>query len=252
MIADPLTAVEREIYDCFRKFMRRTKNITFDTVVARCRAELEKTLSDQEITRGVQSLLERRYIIKGTTLCRDDVLENAVRKKMLKFIQVNPGAYNRLIRRELHIGSNEFTWHIGILEKFGLVKKILFHNRHYAYFEDREFMGHEYDMYLLKNSKIERLLGSIKKLPKTTSQIATELGIHYSTIQRYLRLLYGRNLVTHPEDWPGQGGKKEKSRRSHYVTNGEMLIKIRKIVNSGVFIDFGELYPEEPIPTDLK
>ena len=139
-------------------------------------------------------MINKRYFIQGSTLSRDDILQNPVRYEILQFIRVNPGCYNRLVRWKLNIGSNEFNWHLGMLEKFGFIKRMRF-DHNFGYFENRSYMGHEYDLFLLQNDKVAKIIVFLQSTKGTLSQIAKLLDMHYSTVQKYLGILEQRELI---------------------------------------------------------
>jgi predicted transcriptional regulator len=225
---EPLSEVELQTYKCLKKYLKRYKDLELQSILPYCFKNLGKRFEKIELTDAVNQLMEKRYIIKGSSLSRDDMLHNPIRKRILHFIQINPGAYNRLIRRELNIGSNEFSWHMGMLEKFGYTKRILFNNRNYGYFENKSFMNHEFDLFLLRNEKISRILKYLENANGNLSQIAKNLDMHYSTVQKHLTAMKKRELVY----------VQMKGKHQYYYLNDDMMLKLRKIVNGGVFIEF--------------
>lgn len=231
MMNDALTVIEQEIYDVIaNKYLKMHKELNFEVILPFILKSLKK-YSQSDISTAISSLMDKQYLIKGSSLSRDDIVHNGVRKQILQFIRVNPGCYNRLIRRRLNIGSNEFNWHIGMLEKFGLIKKLEF-ERSWGYFENRSYMDHEFDLYLLQNEKASKIITFLQNQKANLSQIAKSLDMHYSTVQKYLEVLFQRKLIKIVENVS----------RTHinYEINAELLLKLRKIVNGAVFVEFAE------------
>lgn len=226
----PLTELESQVYSIMQKYLKTHKQFDLKSLLPTCFRLLGSTYSEVDITKAATSLIEKRYFIEGTTLTRDDIAGNLQRKNILQFIQINPGAYNRQIRRELNLGSNEFNWHMGMLEKFGFIKKVTFDQHSFGYFENKSYMEHEFDLYLLQNEKIKLILDYLEHTPSTLSNLAREINMHYSTVQKHLQVLEERELVI---------GKEEGKHRIYYL-NPEMRIKLQKIVNGQIFIDFAE------------
>lgn len=230
MIADTLSPMESEIYHIItEKYLHHTKDLNLQTIIPFCTQILVPKYTTEQIHQAIFQLIEKRYFIKGSALSRDEVLKNDLRKQILIFIRTNPGCYNRLIRRKLQIGSNEFNWHVTMLEKFGFIKKMQF-DRSFGYYENRSYMDHEYDLFLLQNEKVTLILDLLQLGPASLSKIAKELEMHYSTVQKYLEVLEDRKiLITNTDQKP-----------ILYQANQEILIKLRKIINGAVFIEFAE------------
>jgi predicted transcriptional regulator len=230
MMFSPISAIEMEVYDLVsKKYLKKHKDLTVETILPFCFKTLSRKYSQTDLSTAVTNLISKRYFIKGSSLSRDDVLHNPVRKEILQFIRVNPGCYNRLVRRKLNIGSNEFNWHLGMLEKFGFIKRIQF-DRSFGYFENRNFMGFEYDLFLLQNDKVEKIIAFLQNNKGTLSQIAKELDMHYSTVQKYLEILEVRQFLK----------IKTFGKHAFYELNDDLMIKLRKIVNGAVFVEFAD------------
>lgn len=227
---EPLTEIEADVYNSLSDFVKRSKDVQLNTLLPHCFRVFEKKYSEEALTKAVSNLIKKRYFIQGSFLTKQEILQNNVRKNLLQYIQINPGAYNRLIRRELNLGSNEFNWHIGMLERFGFIKKVSFNEKNFGYFENKTFMGHEFDLYLLRNEKTARILKYLELNTTTLSQIAKDLEMHYSTVQKHLEILVKRELVKLKHD----------SKHSVYELNDDLLLKLRKIVNGQVFLEFAE------------
>ncbi|MHA1886989.1 MAG: hypothetical protein ACTSX0_03110 [Promethearchaeota archaeon] len=228
MKIEPLSELELETYTVIQELLNNHRLFSLEDIIPKCYNLLNPPYSNSEISRAIQGLIHKRYIIKGTSLTRDDVFQNAVRKRILSYIQINPGAYNRKIRRECSLGSNEFKWHLGMLIKFGFVKKIQFTTRSCGYFENREYMGHEMDLFLLQNDKVAKIIEYLSDLPSSISVIARKLEIHYNTVQKYVLLLEEREILKSTQE----------KDNIIYSVNEDMLVRLRKIVNGQVFLDF--------------
>jgi predicted transcriptional regulator len=230
VISESMSPMESEVYDIISKqYLKKHRDMSLETIYPFCFRILGTKYSQNELSSAVKNLISKHYFIKGSSLSRDDILKNSVRSEILQFIRVNPGCYNRLIRRRLSIGSNEFNWHLGLLEKFGLIKSMRF-DRNIGYYENKNYLGHEYDLFLLQNDKVLKIIALLQNSKRTLSQIAKDLDIHYSTVQKYLEILTNREILN----------KKDIEKRIVYEVNEELLIRIRKVVNGAVFIDYAD------------
>jgi predicted transcriptional regulator len=230
MKIEQLSEIEANLYQVLKEYITDFKEFNLKMALPYCFEKLNHKYSDTAITLSVRSLIQKKYIIQGSSLTKEDILHNQNRKKILDFIQINPGSYNRLIRRELSLGSNEFNWHVGMLEKFGFVKKVRFLQRSFGYFEKRSYMDHEYDLYLLQNEKISKILKILDKKQLKISQITKMLEFHYNTVQKYLNILEKREIILLTEI----------RKHIYYSINTNLMIKLKKIINGQVFISFAE------------
>lgn len=126
MKLEPLTKIELEVYTAIKELLKNHRQFKLQEILPKCYKLLNPPYKNSEISKAINGLSQKRYIIKGTSLTHEDILQNAVRKRILTYIQINPGAYNRKIRRDCSLGSNEFKWHLGMLIKFGFIKNSIY------------------------------------------------------------------------------------------------------------------------------
>lgn len=227
-----LTPFENEIYSLLREYIKKTKNFNLEEINEYIHFKLGKNMSQECLKSTVLKFFQEKYFSMGSTLTQDEVNSNVNRREILQFIKINPGAYNRLIRRKLKMGSNEFNWHIQILVKFKLVKVITF-GRYAGFFENRSYAGYEYDLFVMQNDKSAKIIDYLLKNPDSNhTKIGKEIHVHYRTLQKHLMELIIQELVI--------------INKYHspltYRINEDLVQKIRKIVN-GAAID--------EIPKDL-
>src|SRR6056297_3242866 len=141
-IAD-LTKLEEQIYEIVKDHLSETRTINIGDLVPTCFRHFDGAYTKEQIESAMRCLFEKRFFLGVSSLLSADVFENEVRREIFRFVQRNPGAYNRMIRDELGLHSNEFDWHSGMLERFGFLKKIRLNKPQWCYFENRSFMDHE-------------------------------------------------------------------------------------------------------------
>lgn len=226
---EELTPLEEKVYHVLQEELNKNQQFSIKSSLPILFSNFDRKYSQKELSAALTGLMKKKYLIKGSSLSRDDILSNSTREEIYKYIQVNPGAYNRLIRRELNLGSNEFNWHMGMLLKFGFIKQLEFKGR-LGFFENRSFMDHEYDLFLLQNDKVKGILDYLETEQGTISQIAAHIDMHYSTVRKYVKELNQRKIVLE---------KKNSSKKiTQYKINDDLLIKIRKIINGQIFVEF--------------
>ncbi len=228
-----LSSLEREIYELLKIYIDYYQNLNLGEIVPFCNQKMEKDLKRDTLEKTISSVIEKRYILEDKELIRSDILENEMRKELYQFIQKHPGSYNRLIRDKLDLHSNEFEWHTSMLEKFGFIKKVRLNKRQWGFFINKSYMEHEYDLFLLQKKKVQKIIDFVQNEEQTgVSQISNQLGMHYSTVKKYLDKLEERELVFRV--------KKHGTRGYNYHINIDLLMKLRKIINGQVFLDFAE------------
>jgi predicted transcriptional regulator len=224
-----LNLIESNVYTIMRDYVKKNKELDMNNLLPYLYSQLGQ-YHQANINDAVNTLIHNRFFINGSSLTQDEILMNPIRKAIYQFIQINPGSFNRLIRRRLRIGSNEFNWHIGMLEKFGLIKKIAF-GRSFGYYENRSFMGHEFDLFLLQNEKTYQILNYLSQNKcASLSQIAKGVEMHYSTIQKHVDILTNRGLLKYSGT----------SKCPLVNINDALMQKLKKIINGAVFVEFAE------------
>ncbi|MEZ0346866.1 MAG: winged helix-turn-helix transcriptional regulator [Infirmifilum sp.] len=82
-------------------------------------AYLSMTESGREKVFTVISIPVSYYVTR-----REDVARSEKRVRILEYIRANPGVSMRRISRETDISFGEVQWHLSILERLGLVKRV--------------------------------------------------------------------------------------------------------------------------------
>ncbi|MFX1238933.1 MAG: hypothetical protein ACFE8P_14595 [Promethearchaeota archaeon] len=113
----------------------------------------------------------------------------SLKESAYNLIKNNPGLYLHRIIKILDLPNHVITWHLDILVKFGLVKKVFMDN-HDVYFHPKVNPAEYFKTYILSNPKCERILtfiefqGNGSEVTKTG--ISKTLKIHYNTVTKYL------------------------------------------------------------------
>ena len=76
----------------------------------------------------IQYLINKKILIEGSKFSRETVLSNGIRKRIYKYIIMNPGVHFSVLRKnalsEEAGSSGQLVWHLGMLLKFDYIKKI--------------------------------------------------------------------------------------------------------------------------------
>ena len=91
-------------------------------------------INNRGIEESLKILVNRKLIVEGSKLYRDDLLINKKRNLIYEFIVKNPGTYFNRIIKALRISNHVVIWHLEILLKFEYINKQNIEN-HDIYFD---------------------------------------------------------------------------------------------------------------------
>ena len=147
-------------------------------------------ISNQGIKSILQSLVRKNFIIEGSSLTREDVLNNENRKLIYDYILRNPGDYFYRIVKKTKLNIPVVEWHLKMLIKFNFIKKRKISNQEVYFRAGKEDEVDEIIHFIRKDiSKkiINFFLNDNAGLTKTQS--VKLLKIHYNTINKYFNKL---------------------------------------------------------------
>ena len=168
--------------------------------------------------RGIEELLkslaEKKLIVEGSKLYKDDILNNLKRRKIYDFIKENPGTYFNKIVGNLSFSNHVVVWHLSILLKFNFIKAERIEN-HEVYFEFNFDLKNSTLKYFISKEKSKRIIQYLKAndIGITKTKISTDLKIHINTTSKYLDSLGRLNVII----------KKKLSKKILYFLNEEFF-----------------------------
>ncbi|KKM68074.1 hypothetical protein LCGC14_1464560 [marine sediment metagenome] len=168
--------------------------------------------------RGIEELLkslaEKKLIVEGSKLYKDDILNNLKRRKIYDFIKENPGTYFNKIVGNLSFSNHVVVWHLSILLKFNFIKAERIEN-HEVYFEFNFDLKNSTLKYFISKEKSKRIIQYLKAndIGITKTKISTNLNIHINTTSKYLDSLERLNVII----------KKNLSKKILYFLNEEFF-----------------------------
>lgn len=150
---------------------------------------------------GIQKILvnlvEKKMIVVGSKLTKDDVLLISKRKKIYDFIIKNPGTYFNRILNELGFSNNIVIWHLSFLEKFDFIRKIKIDNIE-AYFDSSLDLKKIKKLHIISKEKYKKIIQYLKinDSGTTKTKLAIELKMHHNTATKYLNSLLELNAIS--------------------------------------------------------
>ena len=126
-----LNSDETIIYDILKEYLKKKSFHPGLDIVDYLNNRLKSNpdFNRNKIELIIKSLTEKKIIVPGTKLIKEDVLEIPLRRKIYRHINRNPGVNVYEIRKDLNIGSNQATWHLKKLEQFQFIKSAKIGNK---------------------------------------------------------------------------------------------------------------------------
>lgn len=134
----------------------------------------------------------------GERIRRENVLKNRKRMEIYLFVLNNPFSHFRRITRMVGVGPNEGSWHLGILEKMGLVKSE-YVGRYLTYHANNSGRIGRRDgqpLCLVRNGNATKILMYLLRRPDAKIAHMTEdLMINRSTISYHIKRMQTSGLI---------------------------------------------------------
>ena len=147
--------------------------------------------------KNLNLLLEKRYIVEGSKLSIDTVLLNPNRLELYKFIEDNPGHYFNSIVKTLDISKYVIYFHLQMLLKFELIRKVEIEN-HEVYYEKSFNPDDLLPLYYQSKGKSKKIISFLKQdnIGHTKTEISHKLKIHLNTVIKYLNILEELEIIS--------------------------------------------------------
>jgi len=144
----------------------------------------------------LKSLTNKKLIVEGSKLIKNEILNNEKRKEIYDFIVKNPGTYFNKILHELNFSNHIVVWHLSMLLKFDFISKKILEN-HEIYFDTSAELEDLSSTYFTTKEKSQKIINFMKKnnLGITKTNLSQELNMHINTLAKYLNLLENYNVI---------------------------------------------------------
>ncbi|TFF89795.1 MAG: hypothetical protein EU548_06290 [Promethearchaeota archaeon] len=190
---------EKKILKIIQEYLNDNKVFEIEKIITYiiARFRLNKiNINKEGIKIAIDSLIDKNYIVEGSKLSREDILDNPTRLKIFLYVLKNPGCYFNKIINELNIPNNVGIWHINMLLKFRFIKSGVFLNHDLYYFPTLDFKKVKL-IHFLSKKRTKRIISHLKDkingINKT--KISEELNMHPNTVTKYLDILESFKLV---------------------------------------------------------
>lgn len=183
------------------------KNLVFqinETFIDLCTQKLKQPAI--EIHKLIYSLVQRKLLVPGSTLTREEILENATRTSIFKIVQANPGTHIRELCQKIEANNSVVRSHVKVLEAFNYLRRKNYLNPKITLLFTKEFPEKYDDFFVIwKNETARQMIQLLLHEKLNISELSLRLNVHHSTIQYHLEKLSSFNLVLKLQD--GQSTK---------------------------------------------
>lgn len=201
-----LTEHEREIYPFIQNYLSTNKMLEIDRLISYLRiivANKDVNLNYVGIKQTVQNLIEKKIILEGTRLTKEQILNNGNRKDVFTFICSNPGVYHFQIAKHLNLANHIVNWHLDALLNFDFIKEVKIDN-HQIYYDSNISPDHAIIQYYFRSEKVNQILSYLRNKPEGVSKtkIAKDMNMHPLTVKKYVDDLLKYNLLIKKNSGP--------------------------------------------------
>ncbi|TFF90322.1 MAG: hypothetical protein EU548_03615 [Promethearchaeota archaeon] len=226
-----LSENEESILNFVQEYLDKNRTFDMKKMISFIQSRLkfsEININRMGIKKILRFLIKKNFIVEGSKLSRNDILNNEKRKMIYNYILSHPGTYFNRIKSDLHLSNHIIVWHIEMLEKFHLINKKTIDDHDVYFGTDQEIEDLKIYYFLAKTKSqdiICYLKNSHKGLPKT--HIAKELNMHYNTLTKYINILENFGIIS----------KKELPNKTLYFLNKvryEKILQLEQNINSNI------------------
>ncbi len=192
-MAVQLTTLEKEILKIAENLASVNKLITIDAIFQAVKRYQNE--SEEKTSHAIYKLILLKYIVPGSKMTKNQVLENENRNKIYEFILKNPGCHLSEIKDVMNIKGQLAKWHLFILEKFGFIFSIRYLK--YLTFFSKSFNEDLINPYLsLKNENSYKIFKILWENPVLNiDELRILLPFQLPTLKYHLNKLIESNVV---------------------------------------------------------
>ncbi len=195
-----LTQNENMIYDIVLEYLNQNRVFQIENLLSFIKARFRAAsinINEQGIETLLKGLVEKNLLVEGSKMTKEQVLENAKRNLIYKYILEHPGIHiNRLIRKT-GLPFNVVIWHVNILETFGFVNRNKIENRCIFHSPELELNKVKF-YYFTTKDQCKKIFNYLKAHDYgiTKTALSSDLNMHIDTVSKYLEFLGEYNIVS--------------------------------------------------------
>lgn len=198
MVID-LAEHEKVVLDIVHDYLNKNRQFSFEDIIPYIisRIRLSSININKEGIRVVlKSLTNKKLLVEGSKLSRNDILNNQKRRSIYEYIAENPGTYFNRIVQELNLSNHIVVWHLNMLLKFDFIQKEILEN-HEIYFVGTKDFDQIISNYFTSKKKSREIVKFLQKddIGVTKTSLSHELSMHIETLTKYLNILEKYNII---------------------------------------------------------
>jgi len=192
-MAIELIEEEKVILNIVHEYLDKNRQFTFEEILPYINSRIRlssSNISNEGVRKILKSLTNKKLIVEGSKLTKNDILNNKKRKEIYQFINENPGTYFNRIVHGLNYSNHIVVWHLNMLLKFNFITKEILEN-HDIYFNASTEFKDIRSKYFTTKKKSQKIINFMKRdnLGITKTSLSHELKMHMNTLTKYLNLL---------------------------------------------------------------
>ncbi len=198
-VTNGLSDIEEIIFNSIKEILNSKTVFQFNSeFIEHCSQKVKA--SEIDIYQALYSLLQRKYIVPGSALTKEKVLENQNRTLIYNTIYNRPGMHIRELGATLNLSSGVVRSHLRVLETFGYIRKKSYSTPKLTVLFSSDYPD-TYDDYfvVMKNETDQVIIEKLIANQLTVTELSSNLGVHHSTIQYHLEKLQRLDLVIRVE-----------------------------------------------------
>lgn len=194
-----LAEKEKAVLDIVHDYLNKNRQFTFEEIIPFIisRVRLNSLNINKEGVKVIlKSLTNKKILVEGSKLARNEILKNQKRKNIYEYIVKNPGTYFNRIVHELNYSNHIVVWHLNMLLKFDFISKETVEN-HEIYFDATKVFDEIRSIYFKSKDKSREIINFLQKnnIGATKTNLSHELNMHMSTTAKYLKLLEKYDII---------------------------------------------------------
>lgn len=194
-----LVKEEEIVLNFVHEYLNKNRQFSFEEILPFLNSRIRLSsinISNEGVRKILISLTNKKLIVEGSKLAKEDILNNKKRKDIYEFVINNPGTYFNRIVHELNLSNHIVVWHLNMLLKFDFITKEMLEN-HEIYFDTGAEIKNRKLKYFASKEKSQKIISFLKKysIGTTKTHLSQELKMHMNTLAKYLDLLENYDVI---------------------------------------------------------
>ena len=195
-----ITRQQDIVLKVIQDYLDNNRILDLDKVIPYIKSYFSKSginINDNGLKLIIRTLIENRYIINGSKLSRNNILQNINRKRVYTIIKQKSGLNFNQILTILDLSYHVVAWHVNVLVKFECIKKVKI-EKHNIYFHNNVPSSNYIILHLLNKKKVKKIISYLRENEDdgiTKSSASNNLKMNYQVISKYIDQLENSGIL---------------------------------------------------------